>query len=881
MTGWRLPLRMAWRDARRSRARSVLVLVLIALPVLGVTTADVLIRTSDVDAVERLDRDLGAEGQALVHTRSGVAEVIQDPEADYVENVRRGPDSGLTPEGLAEALGGRPVVEIVRGTTRVETDRGAVDVAVLEGDPDDDLVRGLVDLTDGRLPRAAGEVVVNRALADKGYAVGERLRLTAADADAPEIVGIAEHREVRTDPAAAGAPGSLAVEDEPPGRTWLVGGAPVTWDDVVALNGLGASVTSRAVLEDPPPDSAVPEVARLSGSVDDTWIAVVALVVVMALIEVVLLAGPSFAVGARRQARSLALVVAAGGTPAQARRVVLASALVLGGLGAAGGVVLGVGLAAALLPLVQSLTDQWLGPFDLAWLDLVGIATFGLASAVLAALVPAHLASRQDVVAVLAGRRGDRAPSPRSPVVGAVLLGGGIVGAVLGSRPGGEVLIAASAVPAVLGMVLLVPVVLALLGRVAGRLPLSLRFAVRDAARHRTRTVPAVAAVAATVTGVVALGISTSSDAAQSRAMYEPSLPMGMGVLSVLDGDVETARAALGQELPGAELVDVRGVVASSPDGDVDADFSARPVGSWSFLRSSSGSALGSPVLVSDGDLPPGLLGLDDRERAAAQEALAEGRAVMFTDTGTVVDQVQLRLRTYDTSTGRRVGEPIRARFPARVIEVEEAWTQPLGVLPTAVAEQAGLAVATVAVAVPDATITEAQQDAVAEVLTATSDGEGLYVERGPRTDDEAIILQLVLAGVGALLMLGGTLTATFLALADARPDLATLAAVGAAPRTRRGVAAAYALVVGSVGAVLGAAVGFVPGLAVTRPLTSGQGECVAVGDGPMSCEGGSGPFVDVPWLMILAIVVALPLLTALVVALLSRSRLPMVARLS
>ena len=53
--------------------------------------------------------------------------------------------------------------------------------------------------------------------------------------------------------------------------------------------------------------------------------------------------------------------------------------------------------------------------------------------------------------------------------------------------------------------------------------------------------------------------------------------------------------------------------------------------------------------------------------------------------------------------------------------------------------------------------------------------------------------LRVVLGALGAVLMLGGTLTATFLALSDARPDLATLSAVGASPRTRRGVAAAYA----------------------------------------------------------------------------------------
>ena len=42
---WRPSLRMARRDAVRARGRSVLVLVMIALPVLAVTAADVVIQT--------------------------------------------------------------------------------------------------------------------------------------------------------------------------------------------------------------------------------------------------------------------------------------------------------------------------------------------------------------------------------------------------------------------------------------------------------------------------------------------------------------------------------------------------------------------------------------------------------------------------------------------------------------------------------------------------------------------------------------------------------------------------------------------------------------------------------------------------------------------
>ena len=81
-------------------------------------------------------------------------------------------------------------------------------------------------------------------------------------------------------------------------------------------------------------------------------------------------------------------------------------------------------------------------------------------------------------------------------------------------------------------MILLIPVVLVLLGRLSARLPVVLRYAVRDAARHRTRTVPAVAAVAATVAGVVALGIGVTSDAYENEATYEATLPEGTGLLT-------------------------------------------------------------------------------------------------------------------------------------------------------------------------------------------------------------------------------------------------------------------------------------------------------------------------------------------------------------
>ena len=167
--------------------------------------------------------------------------------------------------------------------------------------------------------------------------------------------------------------------------------------------------------------------------------------------------------------------------------------------------------------------------------------------------------------------------------------------------------------------------------------------------------------------------------------------------------------------------------------------------------------------------------------------------------------------------------------------------------------------------------ITRAAQRDAREALQGVAEGTSFYVERGYQAPGETVVIQLVLGALGAVLMLGGTLTATFLALSDARPDLATLSAVGASPRMRRGVAASYALVVGGVGALLGAAVGFIPGIAISYPLTN------ASSYGPNT---GAAHFLDIPWLLILALVVALPLLTAALVGALARSRLPLATRL-
>ena len=330
--------------------------------------------------------------------------------------------------------------------------------------------------------------------------------------------------------------------------SWLVAGGPVSWADVRALNARRCDVASRAVLADPPPDSEIPPEMRLAATAPTTRrVAVVALIVVMALLEVVLLAGPAFAVSARRQARTLALMAATGGTPRQARRVVLAAGVVLGGAAA----VLGVrarhrrrlGAAAARSSASGTLVRAVRRAVAAPGRD----RGFGLVSALLAAVVPA-------LDRLAAGRRRGARRSPWRPRAVAALAGARPgaarrrhrrVGVRRGPSPAASSSSRSRAIVAVLGMILLVPVVVARWSPgCRGRLPLVLRYAVRDAARHRTRTVPAVAAVAATVAGVVALGIGVTSDEAQNEASYTPSIAAGVGVVTGYEPDGAVAGIA-------------------------------------------------------------------------------------------------------------------------------------------------------------------------------------------------------------------------------------------------------------------------------------------------------------------------------------------------
>lgn len=893
LAGWRLALRLARRDLLKHRARAAIALVMITLPVLGVVAADVLIQTARVSPAEGVSRRIGTAATAEVQVVHGGRAVAQgsDPAAGW--DMVGQPASGAagrpatTLADIERIIGRRHTQQAVAPVQAlVHTRNGREPMAMDLVDPAAPLTHGLYRLLSGHWPTEPGEVVVNRAVLDRG--TGTRIRVfgQAGSEETLTVVGTIVDATRRTEPVMVGLPGTAGIPDPAagnadgdPGQAWYVDGPAITWTQVQRLNRLGVLVTDRRLAGDP---GAHPAPVSSAGGIDSTTAQVAALVVVMALIEVVLLAGPAFAVGARKQQRSLALLVSAGGTPKQARRVIIAGGLLLGLSGGVIGVLGGIVVARLLQPAVQRFNPDWFGPFDVRWPHLVAVAVFGLVSALIACLVPAWIASRQNVVAVLAGRRGDAKPVRAFPLLGLGLFGIGVVIAWGAARTGGggELTIAWSAVVCVLGMVLLVPVVVNAVARSAARAPLAVRFAARDAVRHRTRTTPAVAAVAATVAGVVALGISTSSDEKESRETYTATLSMGNAAVTPSDlvadpqHSVSTAwdrvTAVVRQQLPDTRIVPVRGVGSPAAGSWTDVTFRAASRATTDEEVTPQGwqSSFGSSVLVDDGtSLPPTVS--QQLPMGTVRAALAAGKAVVLAGdaAATTLREVVLHAESFD-SQGERTATT-DTTVPAVVLDSSGHSPAPAqAILPPALARRAGLPVAVTGLELVHPGLSPVAQRDLAAALADLPTPAGLYVERGYQAKAETVVLQWVLAGLAAILMLGGTLTAMFLSLADARPDLATLAAVGAAPRTRRSVAAAYTFVVSFVGAVLGMLVGFVPGLAVTWPLT-------AHGPGARHV----GPYIDIPWLLITVVVVGLPVLSAVLVGAATRSRLPMVAR--
>lgn len=559
---WKVAVRIARREALRHKGRSVLVAAMLALPVAGASAADTLYHTVKLTTAEQIQRDLGT-GDALI-SYIAPAPVQQLPDG----SVPAPPQAGAMVSGALRGVqvaspvdagvlppGSRVVAMPGKEQIRVRSPHGSYTVRIAERDLGDPLTAGIYKHVAGRAPQAKGEVTLSTSMLDSlGKRLGDRISAEflsgveqpGADGRLPDhsltIVGEYDDPSHLDADEVLAFPGTLPESADSTGPTrWLAqvpGG--LSWQQVLKLNQSGYAAESRLVAEHPPPGDQVPLLrdhrgaAAGSSRLSEALVAVGAVGIVMALLEVVLLAGPAFAVGARKRRRDFGLMGAAGADQRMVRAVVLADGAVLGAVGGVAGALLGVLLGRVALPEAVNLTHREPGAFRVAPGELVLAAVLGVITGLVAALVPAIITGRQHVLqALTGGRRGARGVPWKLAASGlTVLLAGvGATGYAV-YKPGIHTwpLVIGIAV-AELGVVACTPLLVALAGKPARVLPLTGRMALRDSARNRGRTAPAVAAILAAVAGSTAVATLLATDDARGRAQYHSTLRPGQVAL--------------------------------------------------------------------------------------------------------------------------------------------------------------------------------------------------------------------------------------------------------------------------------------------------------------------------------------------------------------
>ncbi|WP_258401849.1 FtsX-like permease family protein, partial [Micromonospora noduli] len=889
LTGsWRAALRIARRESRRSRRRTALVLAMIAMPVAALAFLAASYDMAELTPQERIERRLGVADAQLQWIANGPVGQDEWGEGWYTRDGE--PPAKVSAAQLTALLGpGSRVTEVrqhvplnLRGPHRDEVVNGRV------LDLDDPLARGLVRFRAGRAPQQPGEVAVSPvALRRLDLRLGHAV--AAADGSrAYTVVGVVEFPD-DLGPVVALHPGAAPSTGPELDGVWLAD-VPGTVDAALVsrLNDRGVVVTAR-------------HLGSATGA-DRTWLGsimgdnpndlgTVVLIAGLGLLEVVLLVGPAFAVGVRRRRRDLALVAVAGGDAAQLRRVVLADGVVLGVLGAAAGLLVGVGAAFAGRPLMeQYVFSARFGGYRCWPSALVLLGGVAVLAGVLAALAPAWTAARQDVSAGLAGRRTPAKSPGRWLALGLALVVGGAGLAAFGATKTSPAVVLTGLILGELGLVCCTPTLLGVLARLGRVLPLAPRIALRDASRNRAAAAPAICAVMAAVASSVALGGYLASDDARDARAYRPALPTGhvmvnpvgsagqptlaqitdaarnhLGVGAVAPVQTPTCGAGRTGYCDIAPVLPLTRACPWQPGVQLPAAQrqQARADPRCQIREADYFGGYVEPG-VDDGTALPLLTGVDPATTAAATAVLRAGGVV-------VTDPRYL----HDGLVTVRVGE-VEAG-PDRPITVHDlpgyALTRATGqsrlLLSAAAARQLDLSWSQTGWVIGTTTPPDEEQQARFAAVLRPFGTLALSVESGGAPRDVSPLL-LLLAAAAGLITVGAAGIATALAAAEGRAELTTLAAVGAAPAVRRLLAICQAGVIAGLGSVLGIVAGLgtaaIVLVSVNRQYAS---------DWPVSDP---YPFL-VPW-PALGVLVLVPVVAMLGAGLFTRARLPIERRL-
>ena len=245
--------------------------------------------------------------------------------------------------------------------------------------PDGPFGQPMLSLLSGHYPAAADQVALTPGLAaDLGLKVGD---VYHQGAQARTVVGIVQNPQSLLDEFALVIPGQVThptavsvLFDAPPG---------------VSSSALGPNVQT-------------PGSQTASNPLNPTTIVLALATIGMLLIALVSVGG--FTVLAQRRLRALGMLGALGATDRNVRLVVRANGVVVGVVGALGGLVVGLAAWLAYRPKAEQSAHHLIGAFALPWVVIGPALALAVLATFFAASRPARAITRMSTVAALSGR---------------------------------------------------------------------------------------------------------------------------------------------------------------------------------------------------------------------------------------------------------------------------------------------------------------------------------------------------------------------------------------------------------------------------------------------------------------------------------------------
>jgi putative ABC transport system permease protein len=476
---WRLAARLARREVRRRPWRTLLVVVLVAVPVAALVLADVAYRTDRLPSDARF-------GTASTQVSLG------------------GQPLSFGDETLEEALpAGTPYAwwyETNLPLRSAAAPEHMVFTAAITIDPTDPMTAGIVDVVSGRNTIGPDEVTLTASTAEQfGVDVGDRLELVRP-AQAFTVVGIVDVAD-RSD--AMIAPGFDVSALRPSARQITVLAGRDGDDSLEALDLASPFQSGGWQIERRADEGRADPMALFFG-----WLAGA---IAMGILGIIV--ASAFAVSGRRQLVTIGQLSATGADASVLRRFLALQGTWSGVAGTILGMAGGAALVAALDDQIRNEGRLSIDPADIA---IIAVTAITVAS--VAALVPTRSLAQTSVLTALGGRRPVPPVRARQVRVGTALIAGGLLALVLsvgaadaagadgGSVNAAALLAAAAGIALLAGVCCLAPVAVSVIGRLGRNTRGALRLAIRDLDRHRARSGALIAAVIVVGAGAVAGG---------------------------------------------------------------------------------------------------------------------------------------------------------------------------------------------------------------------------------------------------------------------------------------------------------------------------------------------------------------------------------------